>query len=144
MSWESYITNRLMNFYQFGHVYNNVLTDAIIIDFKGKILATTGISINYEESQKLKEFFEQIINTILYLKLGEKKYRILHYEKDKHAYIRDGEKGGTIAKAKNLYVIGFFDTKKIYTYDGEKKIQCPGICNTVVEELANELKSQGF
>ena len=47
MSWESYITNRLMNFNQFGHVYNNVLTDAIIIDFKGKILATTGISINY-------------------------------------------------------------------------------------------------
>jgi hypothetical protein len=91
-----------MNFNQFGHVYNNVLTDAIIIDFKGKILATTGISINYEESQKLKEFFEQIINTILYLKLGEKKYRILHYEKDKHAYIRDGEIGGTIAKANNL------------------------------------------
>ena len=145
MSWESCITNKLMNFQdRFGHIYTNVLTDAIILDLQGKTLATSGISINIEDAQKLKEFFEQVINTILYLKLGEKKFRILHFEQNKHAYIRDGEIGGTVAKSNQLYIIGFFNNHKIYTYDGVKKIQCPGMCNTVVEELANELKSQGF
>ena len=145
MSWESCITNELMNFQdRFGHIYTNVLTDAIILDLQGKTLATSGISINIEDAQKLKEFFEQVINTILYLKLGEKKFRILHFEQNKHAYIRDGEIGGTVAKSNQLYIIGFFNNNKIYTYEWEKKIQCPGMCNTVVEELANELKSQGF
>ena len=145
MSWESCITNKLMNFQdRFGHIYTNVLTDAIILDLQGKTLATSGISINIEDAQKLKEFFEQVNNTILYLKLGEKKFRILHFEQNKHAYIRDGEIGGTVAKSNQLYIIGFFNNNKIYMYDGEKKIQCPGMCNTVVEELANELKSQGF
>ena len=134
MSWESCITNKLMNFQdRFGHIYTNVLTDAIILDLQGKTLATSGISINIEDAQKLKEFFEQVINTILYLKLGEKKFRILHFEQNKHAYIRDGEVGGTVAKSNQLYIIGFFNNHKIYTYDGVKKIQCPGMCNTVVE-----------
>ena len=145
MSWESFIENKLINFQdRYGHVYCNVLSDAIILDLQGKTLATTGISMNYEDAQNLKEFFEQVINTILYLKLGNKKYRILHFEQNKLAYIRDGEVGGTVAKSNALYIIGFFNNNKIYTYDGEKKIQCPGMCNTVVEELANELKSEGF
>ena len=130
MSWESCITNKLMNFQdRFGHIYTNVLTDAIILDLQGKTLATSGISINIEDAQKLKEFFEQVINTILYLKLGEKKFRILHFEQNKHAYIRDGEIGGTVAKSNQLYIIGFFNNHKIYTYDGVKKIQCPCMCN---------------
>ena len=122
MSWELFIENKLINCQRDGHVYCNVLTDAIILDLQGKTLATTGISMNYEDAQNLKEFFEQVINTILYLKLGDKKFRILHFEQNKLAYIRDGEVGGTVAKSNTLYIIGFFNNNKIYTYDGEKKI----------------------
>ena len=66
MSWELFIENKLINCQRDGHVYCNVLTDAIILDLQGKTLATTGISMNYEDAQNLKEFFEQVINTILH------------------------------------------------------------------------------
>jgi len=121
-----------------------VLTDAIILDLQGKTFATTGISMNSEDAQNLKEFFEQKINTSLYLKLGDYKYRIFHFEQNKLAYISYGAVGGTIAKSNTLYIIGFFNGNKIYTCDGKKKNQCQVMCNTVVEELANELKDVGF
>ena len=58
MSWMDIISNNLINFQsRFGYIYNNVLTGAIILDFKGIIYATTGISINNEEVEKLKELF---------------------------------------------------------------------------------------
>ena len=98
MSWESFIENKLINCQRDGHVYCNVLSDAIILDLHGKTLATTGVSMNCVDAQNLKEFFEQVINTILYLKLGNKKYRILHFEQNKLAYIRDGEVGGRLVR----------------------------------------------
>ena len=74
MSWMDIISNNLINFQsRFGYIYNNVLTGAIILDFKGIIYATTGISINNEEVEKLKELFAQRKNTISFIKLGGKK-----------------------------------------------------------------------
>ena len=145
MSWMDIISNNLINFQsQFGYIYNNVLTGAIILDFKGIIYATTGISINNEEVEKLKELFAQRKNTISFIKLGGKKYRIFHYEQNEHAYVGGFNSGATIAKSNLLFIIGFYDTDKNFLLDGCPKPQSVGICNHVVEELAIKLKKLNF
>ena len=145
MSWMDIISNNLINFQsRFGYIYNNVLTGAIILDFKGIIYATTGISINKEEVEKLKELFAQRINTISFIKLGGKKYRIFHYEQNEHAYVGGFNSGATIAKSNLLFIIGFYDTDKNFLLDGCRKPQSAGICNHVVEELAIKLKKLNF
>ena len=145
MSWMDIISNNLINFQsRFGYIYNNVLTGAIILDFKGIIYATTGISINNEEVEKLKELFAQRKNTISFIKLGGKKYRIFHYEQNEHAYVGGYNFGATIAKSNLLFIIGFYDTDKNFLLDGYPKPQSVGICNHVVEELAIKLKKLNF
>ena len=145
MSWMDIISNNLINFQsRFGYIYNNVLTGAIILDFKGIIYATTGISINKEEVEKLKELFAQRKNTISFIKLGGKKYRIFHYEQNEHAYVGGFNSGATIAKSNLLFIIGFYDTDKNFLLDGCPKPQSVGICNHVVEELAIKLKKLNF
>ena len=145
MSWMDIISNNLINFQsRFGYIYNNVLTGAIILDFKGIIYATTGISINKEEVEKLKELFAQRINTISFIKLGGKKYRIFHYEQNEHAYVGGFNSGATIAKSNLLFIIGFYDTDKNFLLNGCPKPQSVGICNHVVEELAIKLKKLNF
>ena len=145
MSWMDIISNNLINFQsRFGYIYNNVLTGAIILDFKGIIYATTGISINNEEVEKLKELFAQRKNTISFIKLGGKKYRIFHYEQNEHAYVGGFNSGATIAKSNLLFIIGFYDTDKNFLLNGCPKPQSVGICNHVVEELAIKLKKLNF
>ena len=146
MSWMDIISNNLINFQSlFGYIYNNVLSGAIIIDFKGNICArTVGISINNEELKKLKELFAQRKNTISFIKLGGKKYRIFHYEQNEHAYVGGFNSGATIAKSNLLFIIGFYDTDKNFLLDGCPKPQSVGICNHVVEELAIKLKKLNF
>ena len=145
MSWMDIISNNLINFQsRFGYIYNNVLTGAIILDFKGIIYAITGISINNEEVEKLKELFAQRKNTISFIKLGGKKYRIFHYEQNEHAYVGGFNSGATIAKSNLLFIIGFYDTDKNFLLDGCPKPQSVGICNHVVEELAIKLKKLNF
>ena len=145
MSWMDIISNNLINFQsRFGYIYNNVLTGAIILDFKGMIYATTGISINKEEVEKLKKLFAQRENTISFIKLGGKKYRIIHYEQNEHAYVGGSNFGATIAKSNLLFIIGFYDTDKNFLLNGCPKPQSVGICNHVVEELAIKLKKLNF
>ena len=140
------IQTMLINYQDiFGHVYNNVLTGAVIIDFNGNILSSTkGISIQREEVKKLKELFDQEFNEFTWIKLGGKKFIIIHYERSKHAYLAYHNFGATVAKTKNYYIIGFYDTQKTFLYDGKKLPQCVGMCNTVVEETAKKLICYGF
>ena len=94
--------------------------------------------------EKLKELFAQRKNTISFIKLGGKKYRIFHYEQNEHAYVGGFNSGATIAKSNLLFIIGFYDTDKNFLLDGCPKPQSVGICNHVVEELAIKLKKLNF
>ena len=145
MSWLDIITNNLINFQsRFGHIYNNVLTDAIIIDFKGNICGNTGIPLYNDEDEKIKDIFNQKYNKNLYLKLRNKIYRIIHYEQNYLAYLRDYNAGATVVKTNQLFIIGFYDIYKNFFYDGQIRPQCAGTCNHVVEELAIKLKKLNF
>ena len=148
--WVPYIENKLLNNMDiYGHIYNNVLTEAAIIGVNGDILAATeGLSIIKGEIDKIKKLFtldqNTYSNSILYLNLSGKKFRIIHYKTGFVVYLRKNEIGATIAKTNKLFIIGIYDNTQKYLYDGQKKRQCIGMCNTVVEDLALFLKKHYF
>ena len=147
MSWGDYITNSLVNRQDAnGHVYNNVLTEAAIMGFDGAEWAkTAGLSVKPDEIKKLNDLFKQSENNTPSIMLGGKKYQVTHYETNAFVYLKIKEGGATVAKTNKAYIIGVYNTSKNYTYDGKKTLpQGVGMCNTVVEDLANQLKGQGY
>ena len=145
MSWEPYINNALINKSANGHVYNNVLTEAAIIGHDGSVWAnTTGLSIKKDEIKKLNDLFKQSSNNTPSLMLGGKKYQVTHYETNAFVYLKIKDGGATVAKTGKAFIIGVYNTTKNYKYDGKELPQGVGMCNTVVEELANQLKGLGF
>jgi hypothetical protein len=146
MSWAAYITNSLVNRQDAaGHVYNNVLTEAAIIGLNGAEWAkTNGLTVKPDEVKALTTLFKQKTNSIPSVILGGKKYQVTHYETDAFAYLKIKDGGATVAKTAQAFIIGVYNTTKKYKYDGKELPQSVGMCNTVVEELANQLKGQGY
>ena len=145
MSWADYINNALINKSANGHVYNNVLTEAAIIGHDGAEWAkTAGLSIKPDEINKLNDLFKQSSNNTPSIMLGGKKYQVTHYETNAFVYLKIKDGGATVAKTGKAFIIGVYNTTKNYKYDGKELPQGVGMCNTVVEELANQLKGLGF
>ena len=146
MSWGDYITRSLVNRQDAnGHVYNNVLTEAAIMGMDGAEWAkTAGLSVKPDEIKKLNDLFKQSENNTPSIMLGGKKYQVTHYEKNAFVYLKIKEGGATVAKTNKAFIIGVYNTSKNYTYDGKPLPQGVGMCNTVVEDLANQLKGQGY
>ena len=146
MSWGDYITNSLVNKQDAnGHVYNNVLTEAAIMGIDGAEWAkTAGLSVKPDEIKKLVDLFKQSENNTPSIMLGGKKYQVTHYEKNAFVYLKIKEGGATVAKTNKAFIIGVYNTSKNYTYDGKPLPQGVGMCNTVVEDLANQLKGMGY
>ena len=145
MSWADYINNALINKSANGHVYNNVLTQAAIIGHDGAEWAkTAGLSIKPDEINKLNDLFKQSANNTPSLMLGGKKYQVTHYETNAFVYLKIKDGGATVAKTGKAFIIGVYNTTKNYKYDGKELPQGVGMCNTVVEELANQLKGLGY
>ena len=146
MSWGAYITNSLVNKQDAsGHVYNDVLTDAALMGFNGAEWAkTSGLSVSKAEVDKLNELFKQKgTNNIPSVNLGGKKYQVTHYDGNA-AYLKIKDGGATVAKTNQAYIIGVYNTTRKYKYDGKELPQCVGMCNMVVEDLANTLKGMNY
>ena len=146
MSWADYITNSLVNKQDAsGHVYNNVLAEASIMGINGGDWAkTSGLSINKNEVQALVKLFSSTEPPSPAITLGGKKYQMTHYEEDNVAYLKIKEGGATVAKTHQAFIIGVYDTTKKFKYDGKEMFQSVGMCNTVVEDLAGQLKEKGY
>ena len=121
------------------------MTDAALIGHDGAIWASTkGLVVKPDEIEKLAELFKQSENKIPSIFIGGKKYQVTHYEKAAFVYLKIKEGGATIAKTRQTYVIGIYNTSKKYRYDGKELPQCAGMCNIVVEELAGILKGMNY
>ena len=146
MSWGAYITNSLVNKQDAaGHVYNNVLTEAALMGFNGAEWAkTSGLTVSKAEVDKLNELFKQKgANNIPSVNLGGKKYQVTHYDGNA-AYLKIKDGGATVAKTTQAYIIGVYNTTRKYKQDGKELPQCVGMCNMVVEDLANQLKGMNY
>ena len=146
MSWGAYITNSLVNKQDANnHVYNNVLTEAALMGHNGAEWAkTAGLTVSKAEVDKLNDLFKQSgSNSIPSVNLGGKKYQVTHYDGNAdYLKIKDG--GATVAKTNQAYIIGVYNTTKKYKQDGKELPQCVGMCNMVVEDLANTLKGMNY
>ena len=146
MSWAAYISNSLINKQDAaGHVYNNALTQAAIYGHNGaKWASTDKFDISADEINKFNDFFKQSTNGTPSIMMGGKKYQVTHYEPNAFAYLKIKEGGATIAKTNQAYIIGVYSTTANYLYDGKSLPQSVGICNTMVEDLAAQLKGLGY
>ena len=145
MSWTAYITNSLVNTQSNGHVYNDVLTEAALVGLNGSEWAkTSGLTVSKAEIDKLAELFKQKgSNNIPSVNLGGKKYQVTHYDGNA-AYLKIKDGGATVAKTNQAFIIGVYNTTKKYKQDGKEMPQCVGMCNMVVEDLANTLKGMNY
>ena len=145
MSWGDYIKNSLMNKQDAaGHVYNNVLVAAAIVGHNGAEWAKANLTVSADETKKLGELFKSKPGTFAAITLGGAKYQITHFEPDNVAYLKIKDGGATVAKTTQAYIIGVYNTTKKYVMDKKQLPQSVGMCNTVVEDLANQLKGQGY
>ena len=145
--WCSYIKNSLINSQDCGHIYRNVLIQAAIVGINGNIYArTNGINFKDGEIQAFNELFKTglISYRASILKISGKTYRVIHFEKDKLAYLNVIEGGACICKTSKLYIIGIYNRTQRYTCDEVVKYQNVGMCNTVVENTANLLKRYNY
>ena len=141
MSWEAYITNSLINKQAGEHTYHNVLTQAAIYGFNGaKWASTDKFDVSADEINKLNDFFKQSFNVTPSIMMGGKKYQVIHYEPGALAYLIIKDGGATVAKTNQAYIIGIYNTNATYLYNGKSMPQSLRMCNTVVEELAKNLK----
>ena len=145
MSWGAYITNSLVNTQSNGHVYNDVLTEAALVGLNGSEWAkTSGLTVTKPEIDKLAELFKQTgSNNIPSVNLAGKKYQVTHYDGNA-AYLKIKDGGATVAKTNQAFIIGVYNTTKKYKQDGKEMPQCVGMCNMVVEDLANTLKGMNY
>ena len=146
MSWGAYITNSLVNKQDANnHVYNNVLTEAALMGHNGAEWAkTAGLTVSKAEVDKLNDLFKQSgSNSIPSVNLGGKKYQVTHYDGNA-AYLKIKDGGATVAKTNQAFIIGVYNTTKKYKQDGKELPQCVGMCNMVVEDLANTLKGMNY
>ena len=146
MSWDAWITNSLINCTDHGHSYANVLTEAAIVGFNGAVWAhTAGLDVKPDEVKKLTELFKQADNNTPSIMLGGKKYQVTHYEKNAFVYLKIKEGGATVAKTGQAFIVGVYNTGKKYkTGEGKELSQSVGMCNTVVENLAAQLKQMNY
>ena len=143
-TWCKFIKNSLLNYQDmFGHIYNNVLTDAAIVKKDGSVMGSTeGISIKKVEIEQLNKLFQNGLNSYAdsIISLSGKKYRVIHFMREDFAYLKINEGGGTVCKVNNYYIIGIYNITQKCVVDGIVKYQCIGLCNNVVHDLANNLK----
>ena len=146
MSWNDWVKNSLINCTDHGHSYMNVLTEGAIVGFDGAVWARTdGIDIKPDECKKLNELLNQSENNTPSVVVGGKKYQVTHYEPNAFVYLKIKEGGATIAKTGKAFVVGIYSTAKKYkTGEGKELPQSVGMCNTVVENLAAQLKGMNY
>ena len=105
---------------------------------------TSGLTVSKAEIDKLNELFKQKgSNNIPSITLGGKKYQVTHYDGNA-AYLKIKDGGATVAKTNQAFIIGVYNTTKKYKQDGKELPQCVGMCNMVVEDLANTLKGMNY
>ena len=153
-SWDKFVANCLFNKkYEDKddtEIYNNILTKAAIVGNNGAYWAySSNFIMTPFQYEKIKDFFSKETNCdIQTLEIDDKDYEIINYKpgvsldlKEKN---NEGKEGGTIAKMNEGYVFGFFNSNVDYKLNGISDNQNMKLCNKVVVELSNELKSQGY
>jgi profilin len=166
MSWNDYITQKLVNNADEHHKYENILSNAMIVGNQdGAVWAATpnftlrnepvDVTLN-DGTMKKETVFElgniadAFCNNGDSKKLGgirinlEKFYMTSFDNEKKVMYLKKSGGGACIALTGKAYIIGVFETSKKMKRDGAEQNQNPGYCNKVVEDLQAYFLSIGY
>ena len=153
-SWDKFVAECLFNKkYEDNDdikIYNNILTKAALVGNNGAYWAySSNFIMSPFQYEKIKAFFNKESNCdIQTLTIDDKDFEIINYKpgisldlKEKN---NEGKEGGTIAKINKGYIFGFFNSNVNYKLNGILNSQNMKLCNKVIIELANNIKSQGY
>ena len=155
MDTKDFLYNKLINRQdKNGHVYNNVLNEAgiyfigeiIRIPFDKSFTKSPGLNISKAEIDELKQLFsyDPNCNSKMFINIGEKKHRIVHYDGKTLYLVHDSHSGAIVCKINYNFIIGTYDTSKKYKKDGKELNQDGITCKLIVEEAAKEAKKFGW
>ena len=147
--WKDFVAESLFNKQyesESKRIYNNILIKGAIVGNNGAYWAySSNFDLQPYQFQNIKEIFNQKTNnSIKTLELGSEIYELLNYKQNISIDFKSGDIGGTIAKSNKAYIFGIFNSKIKYRLNGEERKQNLDLCNKVVEELAEALKSQNY
>ena len=147
--WSDYISFALINTLQEdkdkkNHYYQNILDNAAIYGNNGLLWAKSeNLELKKIEIEKLNELFNQKNNNEM-IEISGEKFQIINYEFKTLMDLKNGDNGGTIAKTKTAYILGFFNSKNKCKVDGKEENQNQKFCNMAVKNLAFSLRSIGI
>ena len=163
MSWNDYVTNKLINTVDAnGHQLTNVLEHGALIGCNDGVAwaASAGFNITKRKGQvegsgnveidefaNIKSAFDNNgdCKGIGGIRLNGEKFLMVNFDAEsKVMYLKKQGGGGCIAKSNMAFVVGVFSTSKNMRIDGKEENQNPGYCNKVVEELAEYLRSLNY
>ena len=163
MSWNDYITSKLLNVQDSnGHILVNAVEEAAIIgntdgaiwaSTQGFTIGTVTVEVEGKGKIQMNEFIN-IADAFAHngdctkdggIRLNGVKYFMINFDNDKKTMYLKRQGGGAVIALTNMsYVIGTFNTEKMMTKDNVQENQNNGYCAKVVEELAALLISMNY
>ena len=159
MSWDAYVTGQIINSCCVNHQWKNMCESGALLDVNTAKAWTSGFDmekIRVKDGEGKTIEVDQAANLADAMKqpngntsrpggiyLNKQKY-ITVSKTDTSLYLKKNGGGATVCKSGKALVVGTWAQAKKGTKDGKEKAQNTGDCTTIVEELANYLRSIGY
>ena len=160
MSWDQYVTSKLVNSDFKGHKWENICESGALLDVNagtpwtkgfnmGKIkVKSDGKDIEVDQAGNLVDAFKQPDGNTKKpggIYLNGVKYIVTNFDQGEGImYLKKQGGGASIAKTGKALVVATWAQAKKGKKDGKETAQNPGDCSCVVEDLAAYLKSINY
>lgn len=158
MSWDQYLKDYILESKAMGHEWKGMCESGGILDINTGAPWTSGFNmgsaqvesdgkkITVDQGANLVDAFKQpsgntskpggiYLNGIKYITVSKDDNRMI---------LKKNGGGATVARSNKALVVATWSQKNKGKADGKEKAQNTGDCTTIVEELANYLKSVGY
>ena len=144
--WSAYISSSLINKRdEHENIYNNILKSAALIGSDGTVWSEYDNHIKKEEILEINSYFNQNKKNIKCLQLNDKGYIVTDYKPNQYIdFVDNSDEGGTISKTRLAYVVGFYNKKRKYRFNGLQLPQNQDLCHKTVEDCAQSLRDAAY
>lgn len=158
MSWDAYVTGQIINSGCVNHKWENMCESGALLDATTATAWTSGFNmgdikvqsdgkeITINQSANLADAMKQPTGNTSRpggIYLNGLKY-ITTSKTENSLYLKRNGGGAVVCKSGKALVVGTWAQAKKGKKDGKEKAQNHGDCTTIVEELANYLRSIGY
>lgn len=159
MSWDAYVTGQIINSGCVNHKWENMCESGALLDANTALPWTSGFEmgtiatkdgegkdIKVDQAGNLADAMKQPDGNTKRpggIYLNKQKY-ITTSKTENSLYLKKSGGGAVVCKSGKALVVGTWSQSKKGKKDGKEKAQNHGDCTTIVEELANYLRSIGY